>query len=58
MAEKTGKVEKSVEERDREWLETTYRGDREPQLTARAVIAGMLFGGLMSVSNLYVGLKS
>lgn len=30
----------------------------EPQLTARAVIAGMLLGGLMSLSNLYVVLKT
>jgi uncharacterized oligopeptide transporter (OPT) family protein len=58
MAEETIKAEQSVEERDREWLKTTYKSESEPQLTARAVIAGMLFGGLMSVSNLYVGLKS
>ena len=49
---------KSVEERDREWLETVYRGDKEKDLTVRAVAAGMIFGGLMSLSNLYVGLKS
>jgi len=49
---------KTVEERDREWLATVFRGDSEPQLTVRAIIAGMLFGGLMSLSNLYVGLKS
>ncbi len=48
---------KSVEERDREWYENVYQKDA-PQLTARAVISGMLFGGLMSLSNLYVGLKS
>ena len=48
----------SVEERDRQWLETVYRGDRERDLTPRAVLAGMIFGGLMSLSNLYVGLKS
>jgi uncharacterized oligopeptide transporter (OPT) family protein len=35
-----------------------YRGDKEPDLTVRAVVAGMIFGGLMSLSNLYVGLKS
>lgn len=57
MADDATKVEKSVEERDREWLETVYKGDT-PQLTVRAVVAGMLFGGLMSLSNLYVGLKS
>jgi len=49
---------KSIEERDREWLKTVYRGDQEPDLTVRAVVAGMMFGGLMSLSNLYVGLKS
>ena len=49
---------KSVEDRDREWLETVYRGNKERDLTPRAVMAGMVFGGLMSLSNLYVGLKS
>jgi len=58
MPQDSAAVQKSVEERDREWLQTTYKGDGPLQLTARAVIAGMLFGGLMSVSNLYVGLKS
>jgi uncharacterized oligopeptide transporter (OPT) family protein len=48
---------KSVEEQDREWYENVYQKD-VPQLTVRAVISGMLFGGLMSLSNLYVGLKS
>ena len=48
----------SVEERDREWLANVYRGDSEPQLTTRAVATGMIFGGIMSLSNLYVGLKS
>jgi uncharacterized oligopeptide transporter (OPT) family protein len=47
-----------IEERDRQWLEQVYRGDKEPDLTVRAVVAGMMFGGLMSLSNLYVGLKS
>lgn len=48
----------STEERDREWLNHVYRGDKEKDLTLRAVVAGMLFGGLMALSNLYVGLKS
>ena len=48
---------KSVDERDREWLANVYRGDKEKDLTVRAVLAGMIFGGLMSVSNLYIGLK-
>ena len=49
---------KSVDQRDREWLANVYRGDKERDLTVRAVVAGMIFGGLMSLSNLYVGLKS
>jgi hypothetical protein len=49
---------KTAEDRDREWLESVYRGDKEKDLTPRAVLAGMVFGGLMSLSNLYVGLKS
>ncbi len=58
MADTTPENLKSVEERDREWLDTVYRGDKEKDLTPRAVMAGMVFGGLMSLSNLYVGLKS
>jgi uncharacterized oligopeptide transporter (OPT) family protein len=49
---------KTVEERDREWLRKCLPDATSPQLTARAVISGMLFGGIMSLSNLYVGLKS
>jgi uncharacterized oligopeptide transporter (OPT) family protein len=40
------------------WLGNIYAGDDAVQLTPRAVISGMLIGGLMSVSNLYVGLKT
>jgi uncharacterized oligopeptide transporter (OPT) family protein len=46
-----------IEQRDREWLKNTYRGETDPQLTVRAVILGMLLGAIMSFSNLYVGLK-
>ena len=45
------------DDRDRAWLEQVYQGDDAVQLTPRAVVTGMLIGGLMSVSNLYVGLK-
>jgi uncharacterized oligopeptide transporter (OPT) family protein len=58
MADEKLDPTKSVEQRDKEWLDKVYRGDKERDLTFRAVFAGMLFGGLMSVSNLYVGLKS
>jgi putative OPT family oligopeptide transporter len=43
---------------EREWLENVYAGDDAVQLTPRAVITGMIIGGVMSVSNLYVGLKT
>jgi uncharacterized oligopeptide transporter (OPT) family protein len=40
------------------WLNTVYQGDRVPQLTFRAVFMGACLGGFMSLSNLYVGLKT
>ncbi len=42
---------------DAEWLEHIYRGD-EKQLTWRSMIMGSLLGGFMSLSNLYIGLKT
>lgn len=45
------------DEIDDHWLKHVYRPN-EPQLTLRAVITGMLLGGVMSLSNLYVGLKT
>jgi putative OPT family oligopeptide transporter len=45
-------------EAGRWWLDNVYAGDDAVQLTPRAVVTGMLIGGLMSVSNLYVGLKT
>jgi OPT family oligopeptide transporter len=46
----------AVAARDREWLEKVYaRG--EAQLTVRAAVTGMVLGGLLSASNLYIGLK-
>jgi OPT family oligopeptide transporter len=48
---------KAPEEIEREWFEKYYHGDI-PQLTLRAVLMGMFLGGVMSLSNLYVGLKT
>ena len=42
---------------EREWYLRHYRGEI-PQLTFRAVAIGMVLGGVMSLSNLYVGLKT
>jgi OPT family oligopeptide transporter len=48
---------KTPTEIELEWFEKYYRGDL-PQLTWRAVLVGMALGGVMSLSNLYVGLKT
>ena len=42
---------------DRYWLKYVYQGNRQRQLTVRALATGCLIGGVMSISNLYVGLK-
>ena len=48
------------EEIERQWYEHVYRGrgDRMRQLTWRAVIMGSLLGGVLSLTNLYIGLKA
>jgi putative OPT family oligopeptide transporter len=40
------------------WYKTQYQGDNMPQLTVRAVVMGSFLGMIMSLSNLYVGLKT
>lgn len=47
----------SLEEKDRWWLENVYRGDM-PQLTPRSALTGMALGGVLSLTNLYVGAKT
>ena len=44
-------------EREADWLKRIYRPD-EANLTVRAVIVGMLIGGAMCLSNLYVFFKT
>ncbi|MFH1011066.1 MAG: OPT family oligopeptide transporter [bacterium] len=46
------------EEIELEWYRTVYRGDDMPQFTLRAVIMGSFLGAFMSLSNLYIGLKT
>ncbi|HEY4490536.1 MAG TPA: OPT/YSL family transporter, partial [Acidobacteriota bacterium] len=48
---------KSIDNSEYEWLEKVYRKGAR-QLTVRAVIAGMLLGGVMCLSNLYVFFKT
>ena len=45
-------------DRDRVWLEKYYQGDTMPQVTVRAILMGSLLGMMMSLSNLYIGLKT
>lgn len=49
---------RTPEEIERHWFEHVYQGDKMRQLTPRALIMGMLLGGFMSLSNIYVGLKA
>lgn len=48
------------EEIERQWFEKVYvgRGDRTAQLTVRAVLMGAAIGGVLSLTNLYIGLKA
>ena len=46
----------AIAARDREWLAKVHR-PHEAQLTLRAAAMGMLLGGILSASNLYIGLK-
>ena len=47
----------SLEEKDRWWLENVYRGDM-PQLTVRSALTGMFLGSILSLTNLYVGIRT
>ena len=47
----------TLEQKDRWWLENVWRGDM-PQLTWRSALTGMFLGGLLSLTNLYVGAKT
>lgn len=42
----------------RRWLREVYQGDHVRQLSVRSVVSGMAIGAVMSISNLYVGLKT
>ena len=48
------------EEIERQWFRQVYqgRGDSMAQLTWRAVIMGSVLGGVLSLTNLYIGLKA
>jgi uncharacterized oligopeptide transporter (OPT) family protein len=48
------------EDIERQWYEQVYRGrgDCMAQLTWRAVLVGSCLGGVLSLTNLYIGLKA
>jgi uncharacterized oligopeptide transporter (OPT) family protein len=48
------------EEIERQWFERIYtgRGDRMKQLTWRALLMGSVLGAVLSLTNLYIGLKA
>ena len=55
-----GGFQGTPEEIERQWFEKVYkgRGDSMAQLTWRAVLMGSLLGGVLSLTNLYIGLKA
>jgi putative OPT family oligopeptide transporter len=50
----------TAEEIERQWYQKCYlgRGDTVKQLTWRAVIMGSILGGILSLTNIYIGLKA
>jgi len=55
-----GRFEGTTEEIERQWYEQVYRGqgDSMAQLTWRAVLMGSCLGAVLSLTNLYIGLKA
>ncbi len=47
----------TLEQKDRWWLENVYRGEMK-QLTIRSAITGALLGSVLSLTNLYIGIKT
>jgi uncharacterized oligopeptide transporter (OPT) family protein len=47
----------TLEQKDRWWLENVYRGDM-PQLTLRSALTGIVLGMVLSLTNLYVGIRT
>ena len=47
----------TLEQKDQWWLDNVYRGDMR-QLTIRSAITGALLGSILSLTNLYIGIKT
>jgi len=48
----------SPEEIELKWYKEVYQGDSMKQLTLRSIVMGGFLGAFMSLSNLYIGLKT
>ncbi len=46
-----------LEKKDQWWLDNVFRGDM-PQLTVRSALTGIVLGGVLSLTNLYVGIRT
>lgn len=49
--------EMTLQQKDEWWLKNIFRGDM-PQLNLRSALTGMLLGGILSLTNLYIGIKT
>lgn len=47
----------TLEQKDEWWLKNVYQGDM-PQLNMRSALSGMVIGGVLSLTNLYVGIRT
>lgn len=47
----------TLQQKDRWWFQNVWKGDM-PQLTIRSAVTGMMIGGVLSLTNLYVGAKT
>jgi putative OPT family oligopeptide transporter len=47
----------SLEEKDQWWLKNVYKGNM-PQLNVRSALTGMILGCILSMTNLYIGIKT
>lgn len=47
----------TLKQKDEWWLKNVYKGDM-PQLTLRSALTGMALGGILCLTNLYVGIRT
>ena len=47
----------TLQEKDEWWLKNVYKGNM-PQLNLRSALTGMILGGVLSMTNLYIGIKT